>query len=488
MMMKKNPLTDPRHLALFDETRITPMHHHEESKDFLVSHADDGSSRAVSRPEAAALVAAGTDVVPTEHLARTVGRRGLLSGALGKATVAGLASVAAMSAPMVAPRMAFAAGANPKADLLVVGFLRGGVDMLSAVVPVTDSAYYDARPSIKVPASDTIVLNPTYGLNKHMGALKPLWDAKQLAFVVGTGNKSLTRSHFEDQILCEQADTAPAAMRTGWLARHITTSSSSQGTFRVVSMGTKVAASVASNAYNTIAMSSVDEFDLFGWDGYKAGMSRTIDSLFASAGGTAAANAHTTLTAIDELARVRDVAYTPGATYPAHRFAAGLRDIARMAKGGIGLEAATVDFGDWDMHNKLGSSANETDWFSRNSRTLAQSLAAFAQDLGPLWARTTVVLMSEFGRRVVENGGGGLDHGHGSTMIVLGGGINGGVYGSMPSLKPANLVMGDVPITTDYRRVLSEVVSKRLANGANLAKVFPGYTQETPLGIARPVV
>lgn len=92
--------------------------------------------------------------------------------------------------------------------------------------------------------------------------------------------------------------------------------------------------------------------------------------------------------------------------------------------------------------------------------------------------------MSEFGRRVAENGSAGTDHGQGNTMFVLGGGIKGGrVLGTVPSLDAGNLSLGDVPITLDYRQALSEIVTTRLGNGDNLAEVFPGFTPGAPLGI-----
>lgn len=477
-MSKKFSILDPRAEALSREDIITPMHHHNPGEDFYVAQTEEGKRR-VSLEEAARLVQQANTVPGVHEVDPEEGRRGFDRRMFVRSGTIGAGALALATA---APKMAFAAGAK---DLLVTVFLRGGMDGLSAVVPVTDPAYYKARPNIAVKPEQTFALNSAYGMNKHMLALKPLWDAKQVAVVLGTGNPAVTRSHFEDQALCEQA--APAVQRSGWIGRHLATSSSTSGTFRAISVGNQVALSMATTAHRTLAMSSVSEFNIYAWDSVRSQVMKSIDSLYASAGGTAQAEAQMTLKAVNELARVRDVAYTPanGAVYPESPFGKGMRDVARMAKAGVGLEAATVDFGDWDMHNRLGLAANATDWFSRHSRMLAETLAAFAKDLGTQWARTTVVVMSEFGRRVAENGNLGLDHGHGNVFWVLGGGVNGGVYGSMPTLTDANLLQGDVPITVDYRRPLSEVVSKRLGNGANLAKVFPGYTQQAPLGLAK---
>jgi uncharacterized protein (DUF1501 family) len=115
---------------------------------------------------------------------------------------------------------------------------------------------------------------------------------------------------------------------------------------------------------------------------------------------------------------------------------------------------------------------------------LGKAMAAFAADLGPLLAATTIVTMSEFGRRVGQNGSNGVDHGHGNAMLVLGGGIRGGrVYGRWPGLAPHQLDNGDLRVTTDYRDVLGELVRRRLG-GRSLGTVFPDHRPHE-LGLAR---
>lgn len=468
---------DPRNEVVLRDDLITPMHHHVPGQDFLLARTQEGHQR-VSVAQATAL-AHQANTTPGVHEVDQESGRGfsrrmfIRSGTIG-------AGALAMSAAY--PRMSFAAGAK---DLLVVVFLRGGIDGLSAVVPVTDSAYYNARPTIAVKPENTFALNASFGMNNNMAALKPLWDARQVAIVLGTGNLKVTRSHFEDQVSCEQA--APAVQRSGWIGRHLATSSSTQGTFRAISMGDQVALSMTTTAFDTVAMSSVAEFDVYTWTNLRSNILSSISKMFASASGEAQERAMLTIKAVNELSTVREATYTPsgGAVYPDHPFGNGMKDIARMAKAGVGMEAATIDFNDWDMHNRLGLATNPGDWFSRQSRTLAETLAAFATDMGTRWATTTVVLMSEFGRRVAQNGDLGLDHGHGNVFWALGGGINGGIYGTQPSLTSSNLVQGDVPITTDYRQPLSEIVSRRLSNGANLGQVFPGFTAGTSLGVAK---
>ena len=130
----------------------------------------------------------------------------------------------------------------------------------------------------------------------------------------------------------------------------------------------------------------------------------------------------------------------------------------------------------WDHHTWIGTPDNGN--LRRMADEFALSLAAFLTDLGPLASKVTVVTVSEFGRRVKENANQGLDHGYGNVMFLLGAGVKGGqYYGSWPGLTATD--DADLLVTTDYRSVLSEVVSQRL--GASSAAVFPGFSP-APVG------
>lgn len=284
--------------------------------------------------------------------------------------------------------------------------------------------------------------------------------------------------------------SAPANMRSGWLGRYLAANSSTSGTFRAITMGDRAALSLSTTAFETLAMANIKEFDINSWSGsWRTSVLKGIDALYKDAGGKATAQMSKVLDAVGSITPLRATTYVPanGAMYPDSRFGNQLKDVAQMIKANLGLEVACVDMGDWDMHKELGAPSVTTDWFPRKALDLSQSLAAFRADLGSLWSKVTVVTMSEFGRRVEENGDKGVDHGHGNLMLVAGGGINGKVYGNMPALSPGNLVQGDVPITTDYRLVLTDVLKNRFsASPTVLANVFPGYTAGALLGVAKP--
>jgi uncharacterized protein (DUF1501 family) len=162
--------------------------------------------------------------------------------------------------------------------------------------------------------------------------------------------------------------------------------------------------------------------------------------------------------------------------YPEGPLGMALHTVAQLVRAEVGVEVACVDTGGWDTHVAQGGSEGA---MARLMARLGQSLAAFHEELGPTLDRVILVVMSEFGRRVQENGGLGTDHGHGNMMMVLGGGVSGGrVYARWPGLNREQLVgPGDLAITTDYRDILGEILSKRL-NNPQVQDVFPGYSIE----------
>jgi len=173
------------------------------------------------------------------------------------------------------------------------------------------------------------------------------------------------------------------------------------------------------------------------------------------------------------------------ATYAAGRFGNGLKQIARLIKADVGLEVAFAEATNWDHHvaegGTQGQIAQRLDDFSRG-------LAALATDLGERLSETVILTMSEFGRAVAENGNRGTDHGHGNAMLVIGGPVKGRkVYGKWPGLGSSQRFEGrDLAVTTDFREVFCEVATRHLSLTPDaLARVFPGYTAQSPLGLIR---
>ncbi len=160
-----------------------------------------------------------------------------------------------------------------------------------------------------------------------------------------------------------------------------------------------------------------------------------------------------------------------------------MADIARLIRADLGVEVAATDCGGWDTHVNQG---NDQGQLAGRLKELAESIAAFAVDLGERLSDVCLLTMTEFGRTVRENGSRGTDHGNASVMMVLGGGVRGGrFFGRWPGLQESSLFEGrDLAVTVDFRTVLSELLARQLKI-SQLQKVFPGLdgSSARPLGI-----
>ena len=222
-----------------------------------------------------------------------------------------------------------------------------------------------------------------------------------------------------------------------------------------------------------------------------ADMLQTVSGLYAHAPGSIGERGRAALGAIETLSHEGNSEYVPNKNveYPKGEMGNRMKSVAQLLKMGLHIDVATIDMGGWDTHKNQGQEAEG--FFAKQVEQLSESLQALYQDLyvdganSPL-ARTTIVVMTEFGRRLRENINRGTDHGHGGMMLVLGESVRGGqVYGSWPGLKTEQLYeRADLAVTTDFRAILSEVLHHRRAERA-LASVFPGYTVPKELGLFR---
>jgi uncharacterized protein (DUF1501 family) len=412
-----------------------------------------------------------------------ISRRSFLKAAGATGIVAGLASEGLFT------RLAF--GATPyQGDVLVVLSLRGGMDSLQAVVPATAQQYghYAAwRPNIAVPQGQLLPLDANFGLHPAMAPLKPLYDAGSMGIVQAVGMEAPNRSHFSAMEEMERA--APGtSLRTGWLDR-VLGLRETESPFQATQLGSNSAASALLGPAPELAMWNIDDFDLSGaWNATEeARWDWALRGVHGGAPEVMAAPALTALDALSTASALRDAGYTPqhGAAYPDTRLGDALRDVARLIKAGVGLQVAAVDYGDWDMHAGQGDVGGG--WMVDHLAELSAALAAVATDLGSARGDVTLVTLTEFGRRIEENGSGGTDHGFGQAVFLLGDGVRGGqVHGTWPGLAPNDLVDGDLDATTDYRALLAEVLEERCgASSGDVASIFPGLSNDRP-DVVRP--
>jgi uncharacterized protein (DUF1501 family) len=399
-----------------------------------------------------------------------------------------LQSAAALTAtvawPAWMPRLAFAPKqAAPGGDTLIVVFLRGAADVLNMVVPHGEDAYYTLRPTLNIARPDdsrvkatlrSIDLDGFFGLHPGLSPLLPAWQEKHLAIVHACGAPDESRSHFKAMALMERGVEDERGPASGWIGRHLATlNTGNQSPLRAVGLGALPQRSL-SGPVPVSALRSIADFHLGGDPQALAQMRTALAALYAGDDPLSIVGQET-LEILDTLQALDPLGYSPltPTAYPETEFALGLRQIAMLVKADVGLEVAAIDLGGWDTHFAQGGSEG----LMANLLTeLGSGLAALHADLIDYADGLTIVVMSEFGRRVQENASLGTDHGHGSLMMLLGGNVLGGqVHGAWPGLAEGQLFgPGDLAVTTDYRDVLAEVCVKRLNNPA-LTEIFPEY-------------
>ncbi|MFZ3218190.1 MAG: DUF1501 domain-containing protein [Candidatus Acidiferrales bacterium] len=370
----------------------------------------------------------------------------------------------------------------PNGKKMVVLFQRGAMDGLNVVVPFGEPNYYHMRPTIAIPqprqggAEAALDLDGFFGLHPSLAPVLPLFRSGQLAVVQAVGSPDPTRSHFDAQDFMESGTPGRKATDDGWLNRALQTMPEEKPSpFRAVAFGPYLPRTLQGSA-SAIAIPDLRQFKMNGPQlttegGFEAIYAQTVDRALRGVGTE-------TFEAIDQLKKINPDNYQPenGAQYPKSRFGQSLQEIAELFKADVGLEVAFLDSGGWDHHVNEGGVQGQ---LANLLRDLGQGIAAFHQDMGDRMGDVVFVSMSEFGRTARENGNRGTDHGHANCMFVMGGDIKGGaVYTRWPGLSEDQLNQGrDLAVTTDYRSVLGEIISKHLGD-RDLATVFPGFAND----------
>jgi uncharacterized protein (DUF1501 family) len=409
-----------------------------------------------------------TAVCP-EGEAAGISRRALLANLL----AAGAGGVVLGASDDVFATAAFGAGTG--GNVVVVLSQRGGADGLSLVVPHGDPNYYAQRPTTAIPKPQVIGLDSMFGLHPSLQPLHALWKSRQLAVVHAAGLPATNRSHFDAMAQLEEA--APgSSIRTGWINRMVGLQIAPSATNDVQMGGYGLPTALR----GTAPALSLREMGQLGWPAtisansyWRPRFQTAYKTLWDAYPGIGSKGAGAAFTAQSRLAAVSG-AYNPsnGAVYGSDSLALALRNSAQLIKADVGARVVTIDHGSWDMHVNIGTLASGL--LKDHAAEFAKALSAFVTDLGTTMSRVTILVLSEFGRRVAENGDKGADHGWGGVIWAIGAGVRGGkVYGRWPTLAPSALTNGDLTVTTDYRHVLAELLTYRL--GASASTVLPNF-------------
>lgn len=388
---------------------------------------------------------------------------------------------------------------------LVTIFLRGGADSLNAFVPYADPKYYEYRPNIAIPfkgdrKSVPIFKSNYWAINPALNPLKPLIDEGRCVPIVNVGSPDGTRSHFSAQDNMERGCTGENKLFNGWLNRYLeATRRPYDAPLRGLSAMSLLPRSLRGHYPVLAGFNSTEQMEKFedlysprnmvNMTAREEAIGEAGSMLSDRPGQKRRAAVKRGLTedltrdiitesganAIERIKALDKAAATPnGASYPSGGLGAQLSTIARVIKANVGLEVAQADYDGWDHHRSQGGVQGQ---FTNMLTHLSQCIAAFAEDMGPRMDKVMVLVMSEFGRTVHENGTMGTDHGNGGFMMAVGSMLNGGkIYGAHKSLDTAHLSYERYqPVTTDFRAVFSESLSKLFRFDPFKAALFPGY-------------
>jgi len=381
---------------------------------------------------------------------------------------------------------------------LVCVFLRGAADTLNMVVPYGDDQYYKSRPTLAIPAPSqnkdndvtSLRLDDFYAFHPKLRPLIPAFEGGRLGIVQAVGTDNPTGSHFEAQDQMEHGEAYGHIVGGGWLGRYLRARARAELTpLSAIAIGSTIPESLR-GAPTASAMESIDELQIKTPLGDTAAVSSVLSAMYGAEVGVLSQPGKTTLDLLKRVETLRDTEYKPegGAVYLDDSFSQGLKEVARLIKASVGLEVACLDLGGWDTHFFQGGSSGqqaELIW------QLACGLAAFDADLISHRGRVTTLVMTEFGRRIYENGSLGTDHGRGFAMLAMGQRINGGeVHGKWPGLAeeeaPGSNTLSiagpsGLKVLFDYRSVLAEVLTNILGH-RDVNQVFPNFHPE-PVGL-----
>jgi uncharacterized protein (DUF1501 family) len=369
---------------------------------------------------------------------------------------------------------------------LVVVYLGGGNDALNTLISYQDAAYYGRRPTIAVPAGQVLQVGAdaggrALGLHPRLGGLLNVFNEGRLALVQRTGYPNSSRSHFEATDIYGTANPQTSS-GSGWLGRYLDTLPRPLDALAAWNTTGETPRALLSGTSGVPAIPNATTYT-FASPNRGAAALQERAAAQAMAANPAAGRPHlafvnsTSRGAMETLDRVAAAtSYTPTVAYPNNGFALALRTVAGAIVRGIGSKVFWVQTGGYDTHAQQGGGAGGG--YANLMGTLGDGLWAFYSDVRNqgLAADTTVIVFSEFGRRISENGSAGTDHGAAGVMMVLGGSVRGGLYGTAASLAPGHPTLennsGDVRHETDFRSVYARLLDGWL--GVNSVPILNG--------------
>ena len=358
--------------------------------------------------------------------------------------------------------------ATKKDPVVVILQLTGANDYMNTIIPYTNGEYYDNRPKVRIPQDTVLPIDDELAFNPNMGPLKDMYDDGKVAIIHGIGFENSPRSHFRAMDIWHTCE--PEVVGTeGWVAKVVRDlDPQGENVLKCVNFGQGLPRALALRG---VPITSVSNLESYGVMSSVPGISgeeeraRLLDRfarMYAPAIGTGATMDYLGQTGRDalmgaDIIKAAPENYTSTIEYADNGIAKYLRDVARVHTANLGTQIFYTAHGPFDTH------FNQPPMHARLWTEVSGAISDFFDDLREHDAADNLIMMifTEFGRRVRDNGT-GTDHGAGGGAFIIGDQVNGGMYGTYPSLKPEDLNQGDLDPSYDFRGFYSSVVDQWL--------------------------
>ena len=359
--------------------------------------------------------------------------------------------------------------------VLVVLQLTGGNDYMNTVVPYGNPLYYDNRPSVNVPPEQVLPLDDRVGFNPNLAPIKELYDRGDVAVIHGVGYANPNRSHFRSMDIWHTCE--PDQIGTeGWLGKVIRDlDPKAENVLTGVNFGRGLPRAMALPGVPVASVAVLENYGLLTGIGQDDARTRALDvfaRMYAPALGTGPTMDYLGQTGLDalkgaDILRTAPAQYQSSVEYGDSAIGRNLRAISQVLLADLGTRVFYTQHGGYDTH------AAETAVHTQLWTALSDAIACFFADLREhdVAERVVMLVFTEFGRRVKDNGS-GTDHGSGGLSMVIGAPVQGGQYNEYPSLREADLLEGDLHFNYDYRGLYATLVEGWL--GLDAAPVVGG--------------
>ena len=365
---------------------------------------------------------------------------------------------------------------------LIVIQLSGGNDYLNTVIPYSEGKYYDYRSTVNIPQNKVIPIDDHYGFNPSMGPVKSLWDEGKVAIINGIGYQNPNRSHFRSMDIWHTAEPDSIG-KDGWLGRAIRDiDPQGENVLTGINFGRGLPRAMACPGVSVASVGDLDTYGLFPDVKDEELRMFTLEAFSKMYGGAAGRDpvmellGQTGQDALQgaDILRTAPAMYSSSVEYAPDSLAQNVKSISQVFHANVGARVLYTQHGPFDTHaGELISHAKLWD-------EVAGAVGCLMDDLKEHGTENdaSILIFSEFGRRIQDNGS-GSDHGSGGVAFMIGGAVNGGTYGEYPSLAEAEQIEGDLRSNNDFRSVYTGILEDWL--GLDAAPIVNGQFEKFDL-------